>query len=331
MDKSYKKILIIRFSSIGDIIITTPILRSMREKFPNATIDYLTKADFAQLLEHNPDVDSVLSYDKSKLSAKSLKENLKSQKYDLVIDLHNSLRSRYLRFNLASDILVYSKPYFRRWLLVRFGINLLKKAEGIYLRYYEGCRKLNLKEYREYFVHFTPEHSKSVSSYILEKKPILISLSAAHFTKKWALEKFAEVISSLQDENLIVLGGEKEKGDVQELKGLLPKESKFLDLCGKLDLLQTAALMKESKLLLCHDSGLLHLAQSQDLPCVAIFGCTTKELGFFPINGNSEVVQVDLPCRPCTTMGLDRCPKKHFACMERIDAQTVLAKMRERL
>ncbi len=331
MKKIYKKILIIRFSSIGDIIITTPILRSLREKFPDATIDYLTKIDFAQLLTNNPDLDNLIGYDKAKCDVKSLKKELKAKEYDLVVDLHNSLRSRYLRFNLATTVLVYSKPYFRRWLLVRFGINFLKNAKSIYSRYYEVCKKLNLVEHKSYFVHFTPKEAKSISDYTAGKPPILISLSAAHFTKKWALGKFAEVVSTLQDENLVVLGGAKEKKDVEELKRLLPRESKFVDLCGKLDLLQTAALMKESKLLLCHDSGLLHLAQSQNLPCVAIFGCTTRELGFFPINANCVVVQADLPCRPCTTMGLSRCPRRHFGCMEMITVQTVLERIREKL
>jgi len=325
------KILLIRFSSIGDIIITTPILRSLRERFPSAQIDYLTKKEFTPLLAGSAELSSVIGYDKSSMSLRSLKKKLKAQSYDLLIDLHNSLRSRVLRFGLASKIFVYSKPYYRRLLLTKFGINLLQAAKPIYRRYYHACRGLDLQEHRGYFINYSPADAQSVARYFTDEKPLLVSLSAAHRTKKWQVAKFAQLIDRLQPQKVIILGGNKEKKEASELKKLCSQSAQVLDLSGKLDLLQTAALMKNSRLLLCHDSGLLHLAQSQSLACVAIFGCTTQELGFFPINNNSRVVQVDLACRPCTAKGLTACPRKHFRCMRDISVEMVLKQVRELL
>ncbi len=324
-----KKILLIRFSSIGDIIITTPVVKSLRQRFPQARIDYLTKQEFVPLLENCPDIDQTLGYDKSKTTLRTLKRRLKAEKYDLLIDLHNSLRSRYLRCGVASQKRVYAKPYFRRWLLTKFGLNFLRKAKPIYQRYYDACAGLDLLEHPAYFISFSPSDALSVQEYSRGVKPVLVSLSAAHFTKKWSLGKFAQLISKLPSKNIILLGGAKEVEDAGKLKELCSNSADIKDLSGKLDLLQTAALMKKSALLLCHDSGLLHLAQSQNLACVAIFGCTTQELGFFPIKENCRVVQVDLSCRPCTAKGLSACPRGHFRCMQSITAEMVMTKIEE--
>ncbi len=326
-----KKILVVRFSSIGDVIITTPILKSLRGRYPEAQIDYLTKHQFVCLIQHNPDLDHAIGYNPAVMSLKSLKKQLQAEGYDLLIDLHNSLRTRYLRVGLASTTMVYGKPYLRRWLLTRFGVNLLRHAKPIYQRYYQACSGLGLQEHCNYFVHFSSCDAQSVANYTSGKKPILISLSAAHATKKWSVENFAQLIDKLPDEQIIILGGEKEKQEADDLKKLCVNSDKIIDLSGELNLLQTAALMKNAKLLLCHDSGLLHLAQSQLLPCVAIFGCTTRDLGFFPIRDNCQVVQVELSCRPCTAKGLPDCPRGHFNCMRQIMPDMVLHEVKKLL
>ncbi len=325
------KILLIRFSSIGDIIITTPIVRSLRERFPDAQIDFLTKKEFAALLDNSVDLSGVIAYDKSKESLRRLKKRLQAEGYDLLIDLHNSLRSRFLRFGLARQSRVYAKPYWRRWLLIKFGINLLRSAKPIYQRYYQACRGLHLQEHRDYFIDYSPADAKVVEGYTTGEKPVLVCLAAAHSTKKWQLAKFAALIDELSPQKVIILGGKKEQAEASQLKKLCSQPESVLDLSGKLTLLQTAALMKSSKLLVCHDSGLLHLAQSQSLACVAIFACTTKELGFFPIKDNCRVVQVDLRCRPCTTKGLPACPRRHFRCAKGVTVEMVLAQVKKLL
>ena len=221
-------------------------------------------------------------------------------------------------------MLVYAKPYFRRLLLTKFGINFLQDAKPIYQRYYQACKALKLKEYRNYFVHYLPTDAQKIENLVTRENFVLVSLSAAHFTKKWQLEKFAEVIERLSVPQVIVLGGKQEQKEAERLKNICASPEKILNLCGQLDLLQTAALFAKSKLLICHDSGLLHLAQSQNLACVAIFGCTSKELGFFPINENCVVVQADVSCRPCTAKGLAACPRGHFRCMREISVEMVL-------
>jgi len=322
------KILIIRFSSIGDIIITTPIIKSLRDKYPRAKIDFLTKEKFVTLLKHNPYIDNIISFEKANFSIWELRKIVKKANYSLIIDLHNSLRSRFVRAFLPSKIVHIKKKYFKRFALIRLKINFLKNDLPIYKRYYEPLKFLDLQESKQYIVKFLNKSLISVQKYLKNNKsPILIALSSAHNTKKWPTKKFIHLIKMLKNHSIILLGGKKELLESQYIQRRCPQ---LQNLTNKLSLLDTVALMSKSRLLICHDSGLLHLGQSQNLPTVAIFGCTTYELGFFPVNTNSTVVEKKMSCRPCTHNGKKKCPRGHFDCMKKIQVQEIVNVLKEK-
>ena len=155
---------------------------------------------------------------------------------------------------------------------------------------------------------------------------VVLCPSATYFNKRWTPEGFVETGQHLIREKaafVVVHGGGKDT----ELCGSIASRigSRAVSMAGRLSLPESAALLRLSTLVIANDSGLLHLAQSQKRPVVGIYGATTRELGYFPMEHNSTVIEKTLSCRPCTHNGLDRCPKKHFRCMNDIHASSVIA------
>jgi len=329
------KILIIRLSSIGDIILTTPLLRSIRKAYPNAFITYITKKQYASLLAESPYIDELIAFDTSEgfRGLRKIKRRLREQHFDIYLDIHKNWRSRFLRLGLgAKYITTYPKYIVRRTLLVRFKINFYKHIKPVYLRYFEAARKLGVQYDGEGSeIHIPVAVTKKVTGilsslgYQFNKPLAVICPGATYFNKRWIPEGFAQTASYLIKERsaFIILHGGKEDKDLCDRIAAMIGTGAF-SLAGSLSLPESAALLKLSTLVIANDSGLLHLAQSQKRPVVGIYGPTTRELGFFPIGNNSTVVETSLPCRPCTPKGLNYCPKVHFRCMNDITPEMVI-------
>ncbi|TAE00904.1 MAG: lipopolysaccharide heptosyltransferase II [Bacteroidetes bacterium] len=329
-----KKILIIRLSSIGDIILTTPLIRAVRKQFPEAEIDFLVKTEFSDLLKYNLQINKIIKFDKN-LKIKGLNElknQIQAQKYDWIIDLHKNLRSRYLVFfSNAKLITNYSKQYWYRTLLILFKINLYPKPiKKVYLHYFDAVSVANIIDDDQGTEIFFSEKENQNYLQIIEnqgyknQKPILaICPAASANTKKWLSDGFAKVADHFAKKyEIVLLGG---KADIEICEEVRSKmQSKAINLAGKTNLLESAVLLKNSVALVCNDTGMMHLAQSQKTPVVGIFGSTTEELGYFPLESKSKAVQADVPCRPCTHNGKNACPKGHFDCMQKIAASQVI-------
>ncbi|HPT14123.1 MAG TPA: glycosyltransferase family 9 protein [Bacteroidales bacterium] len=330
------KILIARLSSIGDIILTTPVIRGVRMKFPDASITFLVKAKFAPLLMHNPHIDEVLVYNDSagKGELQRLVKKIRKQEFDWFIDLHKSLRTRYIRTLLGfPEVTTYNKQIFSRTLLVKFGINRFKTIKPVYLRYFEAVEKNGITYDRQGTeVDYSQNDSQLVENlldsdgYKSLQQLIVICPGASYKNKQWLPERFAEIADELTTPSgrfLAFLGG---KADTELCDGIIAMmKNKAVNYAGRLSLLQSAALLHKSALVITNDSGMMHLAQAQKSPVVAIFGATCRELGFFPLPENSITVEKKVSCRPCTHKGLNRCPRKHFNCMNLITADDVMA------
>jgi lipopolysaccharide heptosyltransferase II len=328
--------LIIRLSSIGDIILTSALVRSVKKLYPEARITYLIKKEFIDLVKYNPNIDQVLTVDKS-LGTKGLKELkriVRNEKFDWIIDLHKNLRSSYLkRCSGAVYKTTYPKFIFKRTLLVKFGINLYKTIRPVYLRYFEAVKKAGvIYDNLGTDVFYPAEEENFVIEKLLlegydQKSPIVVLCPAAkHFTKQWLPERFTDVAKKLitSGKYTVCLAGGKE--DMQLCEDIRKSVGKgIINLAGNLSLLQSAALLKMAKFVVVNDSGLMHLAQSQKTPVLAIFGSTTRELGFFPIDEQRVVVEYPVSCRPCSHIGREKCPKGHFKCMKEIQVEDVMA------
>ncbi len=335
--KSLAKILIIRLSSIGDILLTTPVIRALKSTFPTCRIDFVIKKKFSELLVNHPLVNNLYCYDKvdRDYSLVTIKNKIKQQYYDLIIDLHKNWRSYYLTFaSRAKQIVRYRKFAFRRLLLVKFKINFFRDAIPIYQRYLLALTSLGLNyDGKGFDIYFDEAIDRKITNqyqFFLhqnDKKIIGIAPGASFATKRWTIEGFQAVIDYFchQAKNKIILFGDAiDKVLIESLN--IKNNPNILDVAGALSILESAKLMDHCRLILANDSGLLHVASALKKPVVAIFGSTTEELGFFPLTTQHIVVQnYNVKCRPCSHIGKRTCPKGHFKCMKEITPPQVIA------
>ncbi|KIC93191.1 glycosyltransferase family 9 protein [Flavihumibacter solisilvae] len=319
------KILVIRFSSIGDIVLTTPVVRCLKQQLAGVEIHYLTKKSFISVLRANPYIDKIheLSQDFDETV-----RALKAEGFDFVVDLHHNLRSMRVKRALNCRSASFNKLNIQKWLYTNFKINLMPKRH-IVDRYLETVSSLGVTNDGGGLDYFIPE------SEIVSQKDIPAShqlgyiglvVGAAHATKRLPLHKLKELVSII-DHPVIVLGGPEDRAVGDVLAETDP--FKIYNACGKFSINESADLVRQAKLVISHDTGLMHIAAAFRKPVISVWGNTVPAFGMYPYYGQSynrpqmqsfDIVEVNgLPCRPCSKIGYEKCPKGHFKCMEQID------------
>jgi lipopolysaccharide heptosyltransferase II len=306
-----KKILIIRFSSLGDVLLTTPLIRSIKKTYPHLEIQFLTKPNYADVLKNNTYISKIFIFENSE-NVNFVIGKLKNERYDLIIDLQNNPRSTSIRQKLKINFLRFQKRDLDKLLLVKLKINKLKNAPPIPVRYAETVKGIKLDD--EGLDLFTDK--KPSFRFDLSKKYIGLCPGARHFTKKWPKEYFIE-LGKLLNENkfgILIFGGKADKELCTEISGSI---SNSINLSNNDEILQTAANMKTCTAIFCNDSGLMHTACAVNIPVFVFFGSSVKEFGFTPYKNRSVIFENNtLNCRPCSHIGRTRCPLKHFKCMK---------------
>ena len=315
---------------------TTPLIRVIRRRFPTAQIDYLTKKKFVSLLESNPYLDRVIGFDDSQGFAewRRFKKEIHETGYDWLIDIHQNLRTAYLKFGLrVGDVFGFDKRIFPRFLLVHFKINRYPDQVPVYQRYIESLKDVGLKYDDAGLDFFMPpaaeqEIEKRFAPWLAEVAGPIIGMvpGAGYETKRWTETGFAQTADRLIEKyqaTIIFLGGNKEKSLMAEIKSLMRHD--VLDVSGQLSLVESAALMQHCHLVLANDTGLMHMAAALKKPLIAFFGSTSAELGFLPCSPRQIILEKQLPCRPCTHVGKHHCPKGHFRCMRTISSAAAVA------
>jgi lipopolysaccharide heptosyltransferase II len=311
------KILIIRLSSLGDILLTTPVIRALKQQYPAAMIDLVVKEQYKDSLLYNPNISALLIYEKG--NAKKLNTDLRKTSYDLVIDLQNNSRSYKLTSGLKAKIYRFKKPSVKKFLLVWFKINLLKDLKTISQRYAETARVIINGKGPELFLreNSTTQLGDGINY-------IGLCPGSKHFTKRWPPEYFIHLGNELVKLGfkIVLFGGKSDKDLCNTISGSIQG---CINLQNDDQLLQTAADIKQCKLILTNDSGLMHTASAVGVPLIAIFGSTVREFGFFPVGAQNLIFEnKSLSCRPCSHIGKSSCPKKHFKCMKEITPEFVL-------
>lgn len=310
------KILIIRLSSIGDILLTTPLIRTIKKKYHPLRIDFIVKEEFAELLQHNPNINEIYKYTDHKFVKQNLLNTLISTEHSLIIDLQNNFRSREITRPLHCKIIRFRKNNLKKFLLVHFKINLLKNEPQIPLRYADAIGDFELDdEGLDFITHNSPDERFDSS-----KTYIGLCPGAKHFTKRWPKEYYIELGKKLESAgyNIVLFGGLEEVRICNEIADNL---NNVLNLCST-SILQVGADMKMCKAVYTNDSGLMHLASAVGVPVIAFFGSTVKEFGFIPYKVKNIVLEnKNLKCRPCTHIGRKSCPKIHFECMRKIEPE----------
>lgn len=310
------KILVIRFSSIGDIVLTSPVLRSLKAQLPDAEIHVLTKKRFYNLLEFNPAVSTVIPFSDGLFR---LITKLRQEKYDLIVDLHHNLRSFAVKFGLGVPSFSFDKLNFEKWILVRFKKNLLPDLH-IVDRYLEAVAPLGVYNDGQGLAFYPcscEEPEKNAIPEAFWNKPyVLASIGGTHATKRMPVKKWLELLQPIEAP-LIISGGKEDQESAAELVAGLQGLGKItFNACGAFTLGGTAYLIKESALVISHDTGLMHIAAAYQRPVLAIWGNTVPEFGMYPYKTPFLNLEVrDLACRPCSKIGFAACPQGHFRCM----------------
>lgn len=327
MPSGIKKILIIRFSSIGDIVLTSPVIRCLKKQL-QAEIHFLTKKVYAPIVQSNPYISSVFSIEKQ--VAEVLKK-LKAEQYDYVIDLHKNLRSLQVKLSLRTKSASFDKLNYEKWLLCNFKINKLPEIH-IVDRYLKSVERLNVKNDRQGLEYFIPEKEKiNLNHYSLQaEKFIAFAIGAAHQTKRLTDEKMIAICQAIKYP-IVLLGG---PGDASRgAKIAQAAGTHVLNQCGQLNVHQSASLIEQSLMVLTHDTGMMHIAAAFRKTIISVWGNTIPAFGMFPyypegMNKNTSFEVPDLKCRPCSKIGHATCPKSHFNCMQKQDTRAIITKVK---
>ncbi|MEM6763385.1 MAG: glycosyltransferase family 9 protein [Bacteroidota bacterium] len=313
-----RKVLIIRFSSIGDIVLTSPIVRSLAHQEPDISIHYLTKPAFTSILQTNPHVDRVHAL-KPKL-IDTLQE-LKQEKFDLILDLHHNLRTLIVKNFLGVKSYAFPKGNWEKYQMVKW-----KKKDislpHIVERYADVLRPLGVRLDEQGLDFFISQEEKvAAADFLMEndfgsyaKQFYALVIGAKHHTKRWPNTHVISLIHQLA-QPVILIGGTGELADAEQIAKAVGR-APVLSAVGRTNLQVSAALLSMAQVVITPDTGMMHIAAALQKPIISIWGNTVPEFGMYPYKTRHATLEVqELGCRPCSKIGFDRCPKGHFSCM----------------
>jgi len=319
----HMKFLIIRFSSIGDIVLTSPVIRCLKEQVKDAEIHFITKRKYEAILDSNPNIDKVHVFDENLIG---MFPSLNAEKFDYIIDLHHNFRSGRIKRRVKAKSFSVNKLNWRKMLLIRLKINRLPKKH-IVDRYLETVSTFNVTndgQGLDYFIPEKEEFKKEELPKPFQNGYLAFVIAGTYFTKKFPVEKVSKICQNI-DFPVILLGGKSEFDEGETV--LSQSKGNVLNYAGKISLNQSASLVRNANLVLANDTGLMHIAAAFKKKILSFWGNTVPDFGMVPYQPNevSKIVEVlDLKCRPCSKIGHKKCPKKHFKCMNDIDTSLVI-------
>jgi len=320
------KFLIIRFSSIGDIVLTTPVIRCLKRQVEEAEVHFLVKKQFQEVVSANPYIDSIHLFEGN---LRQTIRNLRKENYHYIIDLHHSLRSAIIKRRTDALSFTFRKLNFRKWLLVRFHLNLLPDLH-IVDRYLETVALFDVVNDGQGLDYFIPTEGEVPLNRLPENFSngyVALVVGANHATKRLTTDMIV-ALCRLIPFPVLLLGGAGEQDEGERIA--LDAGSHVWNGCGKYSIAQSASLLRQARIVVTHDTGMMHIAAAFHKIIISIWGNTVPEFGMSPYmpDPRSMIVEVkNLSCRPCSRIGFERCPRKHFRCILQIPlddiAQTV--------
>lgn len=315
--------LLTRFSAIGDVVITTPVVRALRKKYPDAEIHYITKGAFAPVIQHHPDLTRTWTV---KNHPSECLDELKSYGFTHLVDLHKNRRSVWLYKRLGIPVYKFPKVNIQKWLVVQTKIRSLLPAKHLVHRYFEGYAALGIT-YDEAGMDlpFPPRQPDLPASLPAESFVVLMT-GASYATKALPVELSQSIIAQ-SPLPVVLVGGPREKEACEKLAE--NSAGKAISFAGQLDLLTSAAVIQKSQAVIAGDTGMMHFAAALKKPLISIWGSTIPEIGMYPLFPThlqhlSILLDAHISCQPCTKLGFESCPKIHYACMRSIRPEQVI-------
>ncbi len=322
------KILVIRLSSLGDVVLSTAALPNLRAQYPDAEISVLVKADYAALFDGNPHINHVVVYDSRKQPFSELAKEIRLAKYDWIIDLHGNVRSWMLRLvSGPPHVTVVEKATLARHLLVWTKWVSPKLDKSVRERILEALAAGGVSIVSTETQLFPQNQNAVLQTFSIDptKKLIGIAPGARHKTKQWPADRFAVAANRLgafPNSEILILGSAADRDSAKNVAEKLTVPYK--DLTGFTSLRDLIAIISKLSFLVTNDSGIMHIGDALGVPLTAIFGPTVRALGFAPYRSTSRVAEATLGCRPCSLHGTDVCPLSHHNCMNDIDTEALL-------
>lgn len=327
------KVLVIRFSSIGDIVLTTPVVRCLKTQLDNAEIHYCSKAAYKNVLIENPYIDKIHLLENNFFE---LLRELKKERFDVIIDLHKNLRTLLIKNILRVKSYGYYKMNMEKWLMVNFKIDRLPKIH-IVDRYMEPAERLGVKKDSlglDYFINDKDDVPFNWLPETHQKEFVAVAIGGQHFTKKLPVHRLIELCDRI-NKPVVLLGGQEDFETAETIRIFFDESDKSIEYrealerlnkkttifngCGKFSLNQSASLLKKAKVVFTHDTGLMHIAAAYKKHIYSIWGNTIPAFGMYPYKTKFSIFENNqLSCRPCSKIGYSKCPKGHFDCMEKV-------------
>lgn len=310
------KFLILRFSSIGDIVLTTPVVRCLKQQVPDAEVHYATKRSFAALLEDNPYIDKRHYLDGS---LPALVSQLRAEKFDYIIDLHQNLRTRLIKLQLGVKAYSFDKLNLSKWLLVRLKINTLPDVH-IVDRYMATILPLGVAndgKGLDYFIPYKDQIEQNWLPPTHQTGYVAYAIGGQHATKKLPVERMVELCRKI-DYPVVLLGGKEDHAAGAMIETALGP-NQIYNACGQYNLNQSASLLQGARVVFSHDTGLMHIAAALKKKVYSIWGNTVPAFGMYPYKTPYIALENNkLSCRPCSKIGYAKCPQGHFKCMNEL-------------
>lgn len=320
------KILVLRFSSIGDIVLTTPVVRCLKQQLPDAEIHYFTKIRFKGLLEENPYVDKCWLLDDN---LKPLLAQLRLEKFDYIIDLHRNIRTQRIKLALGVKSYSFDKLNVQKWLLTQFKFNVMPPVHIVdrYLATVAPLGVLNDERGLDYFIPYRDEIEADWLPPSHRAGFVAFAIGGQHATKRLPLSRLIELCQKINYPT-ILLGGPEDAATGEAIRQALG-DTLIFNACGKCNLNQSASLVRQSLCVFTHDTGLMHIAAAFKKKVYSIWGNTTPLFGMYPYQTPHVILENNaLSCRPCSKIGYAQCPKGHFKCMNELSFDFEIKELR---
>jgi len=329
--KSPKKILVLRFSSIGDIVLTFPVVAALKAAYPDCQIDYVTKPAFRHLLEACPGLSHIFTLESS---IRQLRKDINFQSYDAVLDLHNNLRTLLLTAFSGVKVYKYPKNNWNKWLLTRFKVKQ-ERRQHVVERYLSTLKQAFglevLAPENPYEIPESEQFSIQDATGFTPRKYVAFAIGAQFATKRLPTDLMIKLLQKMEHP-LVLLGGKEDQQTANEIVAALGGQ-KVVSMVGQLNIHGSAWLVKNAAALLTHDTGLMHIGACFEVPIHLIWGNTLKDFGMYPFRLEQEncfQYEVEnLKCRPCSKIGFQNCPKGHFACMRQQDLDFISTQLNQ--
>lgn len=323
------KILVIRFSSIGDIVLTTPVVRMLAKS--GHEVFYLTKKRYTNLLQNNPYIKKIYPFD---TSLSEVVAAIRKDDMDYIVDLHRNLRTMRVKLALRKPARSFRKLNLAKWLLVNFNIDILP-SKHIVDRYLAAARRyidFNDDEGLDYFNGFQSLPQEFLSEKLKPESYVVLAVGGQHATKRMPIGKLMEICDKLMYP-VVLIGGKEDMETGFQLSKL--SVNTVVDMCGKISVNESAEIIQHCAAIITHDTGMMHIAAAMRKNIVSVWGNTVPAFGMTPYlpgkySQRSIIIENrDLRCRPCSKIGFDHCPKNHFHCMEQLDTDDIVASVQD--